>query len=97
MFRRDALDEWSFVRDFDSLNTFQNWVDVQLDHRHLNDVLRDAREDSRHQAIQKAAVSLQPTSENLAWWIFRRWHSVWLDLEAVRVSEGLDTWAEYSE
>lgn len=96
MFRRDALDEWSFVRDFDSLNTFQNWVDVQLDHRHLNDVLRDAREDSRHQAIQKAAVSLQPTSENLAWWIFQRWSSVWLDLEAVRVSEGLDTWAEYS-
>jgi len=96
MFKRDALDEWSFVRDFDSLNTFQNWVDVQLDHRHLNDVLRDAREDSRHQAIQKAAVSLQPTSENLAWWIFQRWHSVWLDLEAVRVSEGLDTWAEYS-
>lgn len=96
IFKRGSLDEWSFVRDFDSLNTFQNWVDVQLEHRHLNDVLRDAREDSRHQSIQKAAVSLQPTSENLAWWIFQRWSAVWLDLEAVRVSEGLDTWAEYS-
>ncbi len=96
VFKRDELDEWSFVRDFDSLNVFQNWVDVRLDHRHLNDVLRDPREDHPKEAIQKAANSLQPTSENLAWWIFNRWSQVWPDLEAVKVSEGLDTWAEYS-
>lgn len=95
LFVREELDEWSFVRDFDSLNIFQNWVDIQLDHRHLNDVLRDAREDHPKDAIRRAAKSLQPTSENLAWWIFNRWSQVWPDLEGVRVSEGLDTSAEF--
>ncbi len=96
-FKREALDEWSFVRDFDSLNQFQNWVDVQLDHRHLNDVLRDPRLDHPKETIRKAAKSLQPTSENIAWWVYHRWHQVWSDLVSVRVSEGLDTWAEYAE
>lgn len=99
-FQRADLDQWDFVRDFDSLSTFQNWVDVQLDHRHLNDVLHDRREESTKDAIRKASSGdVAPTSENIARWIFDRWGGptgVWPDLVAVRVSEGLETWAEYS-
>lgn len=33
------LDEQGFVVDFGDLGSFGRWVDANLDHRHLNDVL----------------------------------------------------------
>jgi 6-pyruvoyltetrahydropterin/6-carboxytetrahydropterin synthase len=33
----ETLDGWDFVKDYGALSTFREWVNVQLDHRHLND------------------------------------------------------------
>ena len=35
----DTLDEHGFVRDFMELKAFKRFIDENLDHRHLNDVL----------------------------------------------------------
>lgn len=35
----DALDEHGFVVDYLALNPFKAYIDHELDHRHLNDVL----------------------------------------------------------
>ena len=93
----EALDGWDFVKDYGALRTFGEWVNVQLDHRHLNDVLRDRREDHPKEAIRNASIGdITPTAENIAKWIYDRWQPVWSELVAVRVSESPDTWAEYS-
>ncbi len=75
----DGLDEAGFVRDFGDLDTFKKWVDVELDHRHLNDVLGD----------------LNPTAEHIAKWIYDRWSDQLPELTAVKISETPRTWAEY--
>lgn len=102
-FERNDLDNYDFVRDFDSLSDFDDWINAKFDHRHLNDVLVDL---ANPHTQPKGAKPLEggmdqrkpiaPTSENIARYIFDTWIRVWKDLARVRVSEGSDTWAEYS-
>ncbi len=35
----DALSKVGFVRDYGDLKEFSRWLDAELDHRHLNDVV----------------------------------------------------------
>ncbi|MFB6535238.1 6-pyruvoyl tetrahydropterin synthase family protein [Streptomyces noursei] len=35
----DGLDKAGFVRDYGDLKQFSRWLDAEVDHRHLNDVL----------------------------------------------------------
>jgi 6-pyruvoyltetrahydropterin/6-carboxytetrahydropterin synthase len=80
----DTLAEPGFVTDFGDLAPFGRYLDDQLDHRHLNDVLGGE----------------VPTSERLARylaeWIERHLAgALGGRLAAVRVSETPSSWAEY--
>ncbi|MFJ1706959.1 6-pyruvoyl trahydropterin synthase family protein [Kitasatospora sp. NPDC088346] len=76
----DHLTQAGFVRDYGDLATFKRWVDVTLDHRHLNDVILDRN----------------PSAENLARWIHDTWKEELPELSGVRVSETPKTWARYA-
>lgn len=73
------LDAVGFVRDYGELSPFKKWLDEEVDHRHLNDVM------SNH----------SPTAENLARWLYEHWIPQFPELSAVKVSETPKTWAEY--
>ncbi|MFD6156441.1 6-carboxytetrahydropterin synthase QueD [Nocardia sp. NPDC060256] len=75
----DDLNEAGFVRDYGDLSDFKKWIDAEIDHRHLNDVLPDRN----------------PSAENLAVWIYETWSARFAEISAVRVSETPKTWAEY--
>ncbi|MFJ6701068.1 6-pyruvoyl trahydropterin synthase family protein [Streptomyces sp. NPDC091272] len=75
----DALDKTGFVRDYGDLSPFSSWLDAEVDHRHLNDLLTDRN----------------PSAENLARWIYETWSDRYPELSAVRLSETPKTWAEY--
>ena len=77
---RERLDEHGFVRDFRDLDEFKKWVDDVLDHRHLNEVLKDDG---------------VPSSEILAIWIFERWTERIPELTGVVISETPTTTAAY--
>lgn len=68
-----------FVRDYGDLGKFKHWLDDEVDHRHLNEIL----------------VDRNPSAENIAVWIWDRWSEHYPELTAVRVSETPKTWAEY--
>lgn len=76
----ETLDDRGFVEDYRSLDRFKRWVDDEVDHRHLNDVL---------------GSSLATTAENLARFVFEKWRGDIPQLVAVRVSETPKTWSEY--
>jgi 6-pyruvoyltetrahydropterin/6-carboxytetrahydropterin synthase len=75
----DGLDDVGFVRDYGDLGQFGKWLDAEVDHRHLNDVVAE----------------VNPTAENLARWMYERWVGDYPELSSVRVSETPKTWAEY--
>jgi len=75
----DRLTRAGFVRDFGELDVVKSWIDEEVDHRHLNDVLGE----------------LNPSAEHIARWIFDRWKGEFAELTAVKVSETPRTWAEY--
>jgi 6-pyruvoyltetrahydropterin/6-carboxytetrahydropterin synthase len=75
----DGLDATGFVRDYGDLSPFRRWLDDEVDHRHLNDLLDDRN----------------PSAENLARWLFERWRPDYPELSSVRISETAKTWAEY--
>ncbi|MER6912676.1 6-carboxytetrahydropterin synthase QueD [Streptomyces sp. NPDC000594] len=75
----DALDKAGFVRDFGELAQFRHWLDTQVDHQHLNDVLPDRN----------------PSAENLARWLYEWWLPHYPELSAVRISETPTSSAEY--
>lgn len=75
----DELTPAGFVRDYGDLSDFKKWVDAELDHRHLNEVVPD----------------FNPSAENLAMWIYSVWVERFAEITAVRVSETPKTWAEY--
>ncbi|WSQ02198.1 6-carboxytetrahydropterin synthase QueD [Streptomyces sp. NBC_01232] len=68
-----------FVRDYGDLSDFKKWIDAELDHRHLNDVITDCN----------------PSAENMAMWIYTVWSERFREISAVRISETPKTWAEY--
>lgn len=75
----DALDKAGFVRDYGELSQISKWLDAEVDHQHLNDVVSDRN----------------PSAENLARWIYERWLPHYPELSSVRISETPKTWAEY--
>lgn len=76
------LDRFGFVRDYGQLAPVKAYIDQQLDHRHLNDVL-DSPAGSR------------TTAERLAAYLWAKFKPIVPELVAVRVSETPKTWAEY--
>ncbi|MBJ7537983.1 6-carboxytetrahydropterin synthase QueD [Marinomonas transparens] len=74
-----TLNSTGFVRDYRELSQFKSYLDDQLDHRHLNDVLG---------ADNTTAERL---AEHLYHWSKKRWPEVC----AISVSETPKTWAEY--
>ena len=77
----DQLSKAGFVRDFRELDVVKSWIDEEIDHRHLNDVL----------------AGLNPSAEQIAQWIYGHWKEKFPELTAVRVSETPRTWAEYRQ
>ncbi|MFD1199082.1 6-carboxytetrahydropterin synthase QueD [Brucella gallinifaecis] len=73
------LDQHGFVRDYHELAPLKHYIDNELDHRHLNDVLGHDR------------VTAEFLARHLYDWCKTRWQEV----TAVRVSETPKTWAEY--
>lgn len=73
------LDSVGFVRDYRELSVLKEFIDKNLDHRHLNEVLGHDR----------------TTSEVIAKWIYDWCNARWPEVVAVRVSETPKTWAEY--
>ncbi len=74
-----TLDANGFVRDYHELAPLKAYIDDQLDHRHLNDVLNDN----------------MVTAERLAKHFYDWCHARWPETTAARVSETPKTWAEY--
>jgi 6-pyruvoyltetrahydropterin/6-carboxytetrahydropterin synthase len=68
-----------FVRDYLDLAPLKRYIDDELDHRHLNDVLGDD----------------MVTAERMAKHFYDWCHAKWPEVSAVKVSETPKTWAEY--
>lgn len=77
--KSEQLDQYGFVRDYLELAEFKRFIDHELDHRHLNEVLGDEC----------------TTAERLARYLFDWAHARWPEVSAVAVSETPKTWAEY--
>ncbi|MEV7975577.1 6-carboxytetrahydropterin synthase [Streptomyces sp. NPDC086519] len=75
----ESVNQAGFVRDYRELDSLKKWIDEVLDHRHLNDVLRERN----------------PSAENLARWVHEKWCEDFPEMTAVRVSETPKTWATY--
>ncbi len=75
----DRLNQHGFVRDYLELAPLKRYIDDELDHRHLNDVLGDD------------CVTAERMAKHLYDWCAARW----VETAAVKVSETPKTWAEY--
>ncbi|SEK49415.1 preQ(0) biosynthesis protein QueD [Roseovarius nanhaiticus] len=73
------LNQHGFVRDYLELAPLKRYIDDELDHRHLNDVLGDD------------CVTAERMAKHLYDWCAARWP----ETAAVKVSETPKTWAEY--
>lgn len=74
-----TLNNVGFVRDYRELSDLKDYIDDELDHRHLNDVLGENN------------TTAERMAEHLYNWSKARWPEV----VAVRISETPKTWAEY--
>lgn len=68
-----------FIKDYRELDPIKNWIDNELDHRHLNDVFGD----------------MQPSAENMAHWLYFAFKGMVPDVSAVTVCETPKTSARY--
>ncbi len=75
----ETLNAHGFVRDYNELSPLKDYIDSQLDHRHLNDVLGND----------------MVTAERLAKHLYDWCKSDLPEVSAVSVSETPKTWAEY--
>jgi 6-pyruvoyltetrahydropterin/6-carboxytetrahydropterin synthase len=86
--RAPKLDPVGFVKDYRELDGIKRWIDNNLDHRHLNDVLdfNPTAENLAEYLYNKFTTLLHPpTSAAQPDYV----------LEAVVVAETEKTWAEY--
>ncbi len=74
-----ALNNTGFVRDYRELAEFKNYLENEIDHRHLNDLFGDAF----------------VTAEHLAYRFYSWCRDRWPEVSALKVSETPKTWAEY--
>ena len=77
--RASELNEHGFVRDYLDLAPLKRYIDDELDHRHLNDVLGDD----------------MVTAERMAKHFYDWCRAKWPEVSAVNVSETPKTWAEF--
>ena len=75
----ESLNQYGFVRDYNELDELKNYIDENLDHRHLNEVF--GHDDT--------------TAENLAHFLYDWAKQKWPEVTAIRVSETPKTWAEF--
>lgn len=75
----ETLNEQGFVKDYLELGEFKRYIDDELDHRHLNEVLGDD------------CVTAERLAKHLYDWCAARWDEV----SAVAVNETPKTFAEY--
>lgn len=75
----ETLNQVGFVRDYRELAPLKTFIDNELDHRHLNDILGDDC----------------VTAEHMAKYLYDWCKARWPETSAVRVSETPKTWAEY--
>jgi len=75
----ETLNAHGFVRDYHDLADLKRYIDDELDHRHLNEVLGDDM------------VTAERLARHLHDWCAARWP----ETSAVSVSETPKTWAEY--
>lgn len=75
----EELSAQGFVRDYRELDALKKYIDEEIDHRHLNDVLGEG------------CVTAEQIARHFYDWCKSRWPEV----SAVRVSETPKTWAEY--
>ncbi len=75
----EELNAQGFVRDYRELDALKKYIDEDIDHRHLNDVLGEG------------CVTAEQIARHFYDWCKSRWPEV----SAVRVSETPKTWAEY--
>jgi len=74
-----TLNETGFVIDYRELSEFKDYIDNNLDHRHLNDVLGED----------------DTTAERIANHLYHWAKVKWPEVSAVSVSETSKTWAEF--
>ncbi len=74
-----GLNETGFVRDYRELDALKVYIDEEIDHRHLNEVLGDD----------------ETTAEKLARHFYDWCKARWPEVSAVSVSETPKTWARY--
>ena len=79
--KSETLNEIGFIRDYKELDALKDYIDEELDHRHLNDVLGDDK----------------TTAEQLAKHFYDWCKERWPETSLVRVRETPKTSAEYSE
>ena len=82
--KASALSLPGFIVDYESLDAFKKYLEQDLEHQVLNDVLG-------------YTLGASTTAECLARHFFKIASGWWPELAAVRVAETEDTWAEYSE
>jgi len=75
----ENLDDKGFVKDYLELSRFKTYIDENLDHQHLNDVLGDD------------CVTAEKIAKHLYDWS----HPLWPEVSAVTVNETPKTSAEY--
>ena len=60
----------------------------------LEPIRRAIEEEFEHRHLNDV-LPINPTSENVAHWLFSRWKPHFPEMTAIRVSETSDAWAEY--
>ncbi|NCT40509.1 MAG: 6-carboxytetrahydropterin synthase QueD [Alphaproteobacteria bacterium] len=75
----ETLDDTGFVRDYRELDALKHYIDTEIDHRHLNEVLGENN----------------TTAEQIAKHIYDWSKARWSEVSAVRVRETPKTTAEY--
>jgi 6-pyruvoyltetrahydropterin/6-carboxytetrahydropterin synthase len=83
-----GLDTNAFVLDYGLLKPFKDYIDTHLDHQNLNTVLDPMKTTAENIAYKLYHIAVNVLREGMAH------HGVLI--EAVRVSETPNTWAEYS-
>jgi len=80
----DSPQKW--VKDYGDLKALKDFIDFELDHKDLNEVLTFDR---------TAIVDFTPTAEMLAYFLFSWCIKLWPEVIAVSVSETPKVWATY--
>jgi 6-pyruvoyltetrahydropterin/6-carboxytetrahydropterin synthase len=82
IFQADTLINDQFVIDYRDLDYIKEYIDKNLDHQNLNDVL---------------PKEMPTTAENIARYLYDELVKLYPQLVAVRVAETSKTWAQYNK